>query len=75
MVDGGGGVEDAGIERRLLRSALSARSHGSSVTAIGSTMVGVADTCCTKLVQDPLTATGSANIPLSQDKGPFCDNF
>ena len=36
----------------------SARSHGASATAIGSTIMGVADTCRTKWVQDPLTATG-----------------
>ena len=41
---------------------LSARSHGMSATEMGSTMVGVADTCHTKWVQDPLTATGSVNI-------------
>ena len=37
----------------------SARSHGAFATAIGSTIMGVTDTCRTKWVQDPLTATGS----------------
>ena len=40
----------------------SARSHGASATAIGSMIMGVTDTCRTKWVQDPLAATGSANI-------------
>ena len=40
---------------------VSARSHEASATAIGSTIMGVTDTCRTKWVQDPLTATGSAN--------------
>ena len=41
---------------------LSARSHGASATAIRSTIMGVADACHTKWVQDPLTATGSAHF-------------
>ena len=42
-------------------SGLQGRSHGASATGLGSTILGVADTCCTKWVQDPLTVTGSAN--------------
>ena len=38
---------------------ISACSHRASVTAIGSMIMGVADTCCTKWVQDPLIVTGS----------------
>ena len=41
---------------------VSAHSHGASATAIGSTILDVTDTFRTKWVQDPLTATGSANI-------------
>ena len=43
-------------------SSVGARSHGASVAATGSMIMGVADTCHTKWVQDPLTKTVSANI-------------
>ena len=42
------------------KNYLTARLHGTSAT--GTTIMGVTDTYCTKWVQDPLTAIGSANI-------------
>ena len=55
--------ECAEINVRLLRGVnASARSHGTSATAIGSTIKGVADTCHTKSGTGSMTATGFANI-------------
>ena len=43
-------------------ASLSAHLHGTSTTAIGSTIRGVADKWHTEWVQGPLTVTGSAKI-------------